>query len=89
MGCLTAERRRYLQEKLEKKERLLAQLYIAYENFDNVEQYKFQTAEAMQQTKYRDIKEVQDMIDRLEAQIERIKRQLNGTGLNNIVLRRY
>jgi len=85
---MTAERRQILQERLEKKIALLDKLYDALDNFDGIESYKFQSAEAIQQTKYRNIKDIQDQITIIEAQINRINRLLNGTGLNNIILRR-
>jgi len=88
MACFTVERRIELEERLQKKIAQLEKLYEAFDNFDNVEQYKFQSAETMQQTKYRGIKELQDAIDRLEASIDRINRILGNTGLKNIVLRR-
>lgn len=88
MSCLTTERRTELEERLTKKEAQLVKLYEALDNFDGVKEYKFQSAETMQQTKYSTIKEIQDMIDRLEAQIDRINRILNNTGLKTIVLRR-
>lgn len=88
MSCLTTERRADLQEKLTKKEAQLTVLYAAFENFDGVREYRFDSGEGMQQTKYRSLPEIQKTIDIIESQIERIKRQLNGTGLNNIVLRR-
>lgn len=88
MICLTPETRQEYEDQLQKKQALLVTLYEAYNNFDGVEQYKFQSDVAVQQTKYRSMKEIQDAIDRLEAQIRRIRHILNGSGLNNLILRR-
>jgi len=88
MACLTIERRTELEERLTKKETQLTKLYEAFDNFDGVKEYRFQSAETMQQTKFSTIKEIQDMITIIEAQIDRINRQLGNTGLKNIVLRR-
>ncbi|KPK96023.1 hypothetical protein AMJ80_02465 [bacterium SM23_31] len=88
MPCLTAERRARLESTLARKETQLSNLYTAIDNFDGVASYKFDSGEGMQQTKYRDYKELQDIIDRVEAEIERLSRILGGKGLQNIVLRR-
>ena len=88
MPCLTTERRADLEVQLNRKEILLTQLYTAFDNFDGVREYRFDSGEAMQQTKYRSFSEIQIGIDRLEAQISRIRNILGGTGLSNIVLRR-
>lgn len=88
MSCLTAERRVELEERLQKKQTLLENLYSALDNFDGVREYKFDSGEGMQQTKYHSLADIQKNIEILESQIDRIKRILNGTGLNNINLRR-
>lgn len=88
MPCLTAQERQEIQIKIDKKQTIVDNLYTAMENFDGVEQYKFSSGEAMQQTKYRSLKDIQDQITTLEAQIERLKRKLHGTGLMNVNLRR-
>lgn len=88
MSCLAAERRAKLEERLQKKQTLLENLYTALDNFDGVREYKFDSGEGMQQTKYYSLADIQKNIDIIESQIDRIKRILNGTGLNNINLRR-
>lgn len=88
MSCLTVERRTELEERLQKKQTLLTSLYAAMENFDGVREYKFDSGEGMQQTKYYSIQDIQKNIDLIESQIDRIQKILNGTGLNNVNLRR-
>lgn len=88
MSCLTAERRTELEERLQKKQALLETMYTALDNFDGVREYRFDSGEGMQQTKYYSLADIQNKIDIIESQIDRINRILNGTGLNNINLRR-
>ena len=88
MPCISAERKARLTAQLIRKETQLDNLYTAMGEFDGVASYKFDSGEGLQQTKYRTIGEIQDIIDRIEAQIDRIQRILYGTGLVNITLRR-
>lgn len=88
MPCLTVERRTELEERLQKKQILLENLYAAMDNFDGVREYRFDSGEGMQQTKYYSIQDIQKNIDIIESQIDRIQKILNGTGLNNVNLRR-
>ena len=88
MPCLTTERRAELELQLTRKETQLTSLYSAFDDFDGVREYKFNSGEDAQQTKYRSLPELQNTIDRLESQIARIRNILGLTGLYNIVLRR-
>lgn len=88
MACLTADRRAELEEQLTRKEIQLTTLYTSLENFDGIQEYQFSSGEAMQKTKYRSLTEIQGIIDKVEAQISRIRRILGNDGLNNIILRR-
>jgi len=88
MPCLTAERRAELELQLTRKETQLTNLYSSFDDFDGVREYKFNSGEDAQQTKYRSLSELQNIIDRLEANIARIRNLLGLMGLSNIVLRR-
>jgi hypothetical protein len=53
-----------------------------------VEEYRFDDGEGSQRVKRRSFEEVQKQLNSLEAQLDRVCRQLSGLGLTNIRLRR-
>ena len=89
MSCLSSTRRAELIARLVKKR---AQLVLVEEALDAAiggpEAYKFDTNEGSQWLKDRTLKELNDLSDTLEAQIDWITRRLNGTGIVNMNLRR-
>jgi hypothetical protein len=55
---------------------------------EDILSYRFDSAEAAQQAKMKKLKDVQDQIDIIEANIDQICRKLSGTGIVNNNLRR-
>lgn len=90
MSCLSTSMRNMYLARLAKKQQQLEVAEATYERLleQDVESYRFDPGDATQQAKRRKIKELSDEIDRLELQIDRIQRKLNGSGLVNFTLRR-
>jgi molecular chaperone GrpE (heat shock protein) len=70
-----------------------ASLVIAEASYDellasNVEMYRFDSTEGEQTTKRRKLQDIKDQADSLQAEIDNIRRRLNGTGIVNMNLRR-
>jgi len=90
MACITPARRTQLLTKISRLESQLETLYTAYETMisSGVSSYKFDSGEGSQSTNYRSLKEVSNEIERIESQIEKAYKQLNGGGIVNMNLRR-
>lgn len=91
MSCLSSTVRARITATLNKKLALLAILENAYEGMLSnigVERYRFDSGEAAQWATMRKPGDVSKEIDRLESQISRLYRQLEGTGIVNMNLRR-
>ena len=93
MSCLTSARRAELRARLVIKEAQLVKLNQAYEDAidtGGISSYRFDVGDGdgEQQTKYRSLEEISKVISSLEADIDRINRQLTGRGLSNMNLRR-
>jgi hypothetical protein len=89
MTCLSSTRRTELLERLEKKRAQLVIIDAALDaGIEGPDAYKFDTNEGSQWLKNRSLKELNELSDTLEAQIDQITRKLNGTGLVNMNLRR-
>ena len=86
--AITQARKTRLQDRITKKETYLASLYSLQENFDSVESYRFDSGEGSQQTKFRSLSEVTREIQKLETQIDRLYRELQGHNIVNVNLRR-
>lgn len=85
---ITPARKARLQARLTSKQTYLEQLYTARENFDEVESYSFDSGEGRQQTKFRSISEVVKEITKIEAEIERLYREIEGTNIVSVNVRR-
>lgn len=91
MACLTSAQRTSL---LAQKTTLEAQLALANTAYDealaamSVKSYRFDPGGATQQATRRDPKELQSIIDGIEARLDRVNSRLAGTGLMNMSLRR-
>lgn len=91
MSTLSASDRTRIITKIAQKERQLVAANAAYESaLGNAEaqSYKFDSGEGQQSVTRRRPSEIRKEIDALESQIGRLYRQLNGTGLVNMNLRR-
>lgn len=85
---ITPARKERLQSRLASKETYLDQLYTARDNFDEVESYSFDSGEGRQQTKFRSISEVAKEITKVEAEIDRLYREIEGTNIVSVNVRR-
>lgn len=90
MTCPPSSRRTRLTARLVKREASLVIVETTYDELlaSGVELYRFDSTEGEQQTKRRKLQEVKDQIDSLTAEIDSIRRTLNGTGVVNMNLRR-
>ena len=91
MVCINKDYRERTEARLAKKEAQIALLETAYYSAlesGNIKEYSFNSAEAWQRTKYHSLKEMQDAIDRLEKEIDALRRNYNGQGVINLKLRR-
>ena len=90
MTCTSSSRRTLLTARLAKREASLAIVEATYDELlaNGIELYRFDSTEGEQQTKRRKLQEVKDQIDSLTAEIDSIRRTLNGTGVVNMNLRR-
>lgn len=93
MSCLSSARRAELRARLVTKEAQLVKLNQAYDDaIDNggISSYRLGVGDGdgEQQTKYRGLGEISNAISALEADIDRINRQLAGRGLSNMNMRR-
>ena len=86
--AITSARKTRLQNRITAKETYLASLYSMQENFDDVESYAFDSGEGRQQTKFRSLADVTREIQKLESQIDRLYRELQGLSIVNINIRR-
>lgn len=91
MSCITSTQRAIIQARLDKKEAQLSALNDAYdesiENF-GIKSFKFDSGEGSQSTTFRGPEEISREINRLETEINRLRRRLSGTGIVNLNLRR-
>lgn len=90
MTCLSSSRRTRLTARLAKREASLAIVEATYDELlaNGIELYRFDSTEGEQQAKRRKLPEVKGQIDSLTAEIDSIRRTLNGTGVVNMNLRR-
>ena len=92
MGCfLSTEKKNQLNTDLIKVNSQLALLNAAYDDSitnSEVEEYSFNSSEGNQRTLRRKPKEIMEQITLLESKRDRIIKQLTGSGLVNIGLRR-
>jgi len=86
---IPSARRTRIQNRITAKEAALAAAEDALTAaMVEVESYTLNTGEGSQTTKHRKIEDLEKTIRVLESQIDRLYRQLNGTGLINMNLRR-
>ena len=89
MVYIPSARRTRIQNRITAKEAALAAAEDALTAaMVEVESYTLNTGEGSQTTKHRKIEDLEKTIRVLESQIDRLYRQLNGTGLINMNLRR-
>lgn len=90
MTCTSSSRRTRLIARLAKREASLVIVEATYDELlaNGIELYRFDSTEGEQQTKRRKLSEVKGQIDSLTAEIDSIRRTLNGTGVVNMNLRR-
>lgn len=89
MPCLPNVKKQFWLKRLTYWEAELAKLDEAMMNATlEVEEYRLNTGEGMQQTKYRDLEKLQKQITKAEYMIDWIINKLNGWGLMNMNLRR-
>lgn len=79
------ERIRIKQAQLDKANEVLE---AALEMGGETQSYTFNSGEGQQSATKRPLKEIYDLIERLEAEISNLYRKLNGNGLVNLNLRR-
>jgi hypothetical protein len=87
----TAERIAELQAQLTAKQTQLTAAYTAFEEMiaGKIQSYRFDSGEGEQQARYVNWKELAEIIEMLEAQIDWIRRRLQtGGGLRAVNLRR-
>ena len=90
MGYLNPTQRAELQARLVT---LQAQLVLLDETYEkaiasDIEEYKLDTGEAMQQVRKRRLKSIREEIEYVQASIDLIYRKLTGSGIVNLTLRR-
>lgn len=90
MSYLSASEIARIQAAIAQKEAQLALANTTYEKLlqKDISEYAFNSNEGSQRAKRIKIDEIKSQIDSLEADIERLRRQLKAGGLVNIVLRR-
>lgn len=86
--AITSARKTRLENRITKWEAYLAKLETMYADIDDVSSYTFNSGEATQSTRFRDIGELTREMQRVEAIIERLYRILQGVGVANMNLRR-
>lgn len=86
MSCLSSARRAEITAEIAKKEAQLANAEASYEKALNEDtaSYRFDSGEGSQRLQARKLQEWADVIDRLQARIDSLKRKLAGTGLLNM-----
>lgn len=91
MSCLSAAQRAAIEAKMLIKQAQLDALNEEYLNAissSKIKSYTFDSGEGRQSTTHRSLKEISDEITRLEAEISRLTRQLAGSGIVMLTLRR-
>jgi hypothetical protein len=90
MSCLSSSDKARLQAELTDKQTQLDELKAAYTASlkGGVKSYKFDSGEASQAVVYTSPKDLKDLIDETESEINALIRRLGGKGLVNIELRR-
>lgn len=89
MACILPSTRARIVARIAKNETLLAEAEEALSSsLTPYKEYRFDSGEGSQKTEYKDPRQLKQIIDSLEAQIEADYRRLNGTGVVNINLRR-
>jgi hypothetical protein len=86
---MLASTRARIVARIARNEALLAEAETALSGtLTPYREYRFDSGEGSQKTEYKDPRQLKDIIDSLEAQIEADYRRLNGTGIVNMNLRR-
>jgi len=90
MSCINSTTRTRLLARLTKREASLVLAEASYDELlaNNVESYRFDSTEGEQQTKRRKLQDIKDQVDSLQAEIDNIRRRLDGKGIVNMNLRR-
>ena len=91
MACLSSSRRTNLIAQLENIDAAIVKAWAAYNaalEVNEVEEYRFDSAEASQKAKMRDPDMLFKQIEKLEKRRESIVAKINGTGVINLNLRR-
>lgn len=91
MACISSERRAELEARKATLDTRIAALDAAYLDAlesGGVKSYSFNSGEGSQRTEYRTLEEMQDALDRMEAQRQRIINILAGKGIMYSGLRR-
>lgn len=91
MSTLSSKERARIQTQITSKEAQLAvanDAYLSALKNAEAQSYKFDSGEGQQSVTRRRPKEIGEEVRRLEAEIDRLYRRLNGTGLHTMNLRR-
>ena len=90
MTCINSTTRTRLLARLTKREASLVLAEASYDELlaNNVESYRFDSSEGEQQTKRRKLQDIKEQVDSLQAEIDNIRRRLDGKGIVNMNLRR-
>lgn len=90
MSCLSASEKARLMAELTDKQTQLAELKVAYSASltGGIKSYKFDSGEGSQSVTYTSPKDLKDLIDETESEINALYRRLGGKSLVNIELRR-
>lgn len=90
MSCINSTTRTRLLARLTKRETSLILAETSYDELlaNNVESYRFDSTEGEQQTKRRKLQDIKEQVDSLQAEIDNIRRRLDGKGIVNMNLRR-
>ncbi|MCK5504572.1 MAG: hypothetical protein KAJ10_05390 [Thermodesulfovibrionia bacterium] len=89
MSYITPTKKARVEARISAKEAQLAKLDTAYEAASTeIEEYRFDSGDGSQRSKYRSLEKIGKEIERLEREIERLYQTLNGTGIVNLNLRR-
>ena len=91
MGCLTSTKRAILQARIDKLDEQIDALETALDGAIvtmGVEDFRFDSGDGSQRQTNRNPKEINDLLDDLNARRDRYQRILDGTGVVSIGLRR-
>lgn len=91
MGCLSSAERAAIQAQIDKIDELIVAgeeaLLSALENSE-IERYRFDSGDGSQRADRRDPRQINELIDNLNARRNRLVRKLNGTLNVTMVFRR-